>query len=297
MSADQLSLYLDLEEGQKADLEVAARAAIALTATVREIAAFIDPFSDVKLELIDSSEGSLFLNTKVRFLSAAGPKEMTLYAVLFVCLTWIGTSAVGFVVEKIEDHVWEQAFGKDFAKLSDDDKKDIADLVARAIEANAGKKPSERLYAELSQDPAVKGVAVTKDRNKKPSSIVPRSEFASRSGGAVRNERVIQRRTTRGIRKVILVSPVLVPGKRRWKFRIGKEEFGAPVHDTQFVDAVLSGKFPIVMKSNVEMTVDLEVTEELNDGHWEAMDYNVWRVLGAPVQFQGEQTSFPLDKK
>jgi hypothetical protein len=51
------------------------------------------------------------------------------------------------------------------------------------------------------------------------------------------------------------------------------------------------------MKSNVEMTVELEVTEELKSGLWITIDCNIWRVLGAPVQFQGEQASLPLDKE
>ena len=100
MPADRLSLYIDLEEGRRANVEAVSRAAIAFAELVREAAAYIDPLADVSLEFVDTTEGSIFYNTKVKFVTATGVKEITLYALILICLSWIGVQTITFLTEK-----------------------------------------------------------------------------------------------------------------------------------------------------------------------------------------------------
>ncbi|WP_210168499.1 hypothetical protein, partial [Methylobacterium sp. Leaf469] len=211
--------------------------------------------------------------------------------------TWIGHEIYDFAKGKLKDHVWEEVYGKDASSLSDKDKQEIAEIVARALKAKAGQKNSQAVFSELERDTAVKGAAVTGSTAKKPVHVVPRSEFHSRGGYGTIEEPPIRKRTTTEPMQVVLISPVLEEGTRRWKFKSGKTEFGAPVKDKAFIAAVLSGQLPIVMKSNVQMTVLLETVEEYKDKGWSPTERTVLKVLSAPSQFMNRQTTLPFDKK
>ena len=62
MSAEPISLYVDLHPGEAPDLEVVARAAIAWSEAIKEIAFLLDPSTEVRIELKSGTEGSLSLN-------------------------------------------------------------------------------------------------------------------------------------------------------------------------------------------------------------------------------------------
>ncbi|WP_163005991.1 hypothetical protein [Methylobacterium brachiatum] len=298
MSSEALSLYIELEDGKKADLEAISRASLAFAQAVREIAAFIDPFSDTKLELIDTTEGSLSLNTKIKLRTAGGHTyEITLRALVIVFATYIGAHIGDFVSENGISYVWEQLFGSQDTSISEKDKKDIVDRAAKAFESKAGERQIKQIYAELDQDPAISGVGVSKVPGARPENIVPRSEFGRRSGVAKIEEPAEKKRKNRDIVDAILVSPVLENDrKRRWRFKVGEKEFGAPVKDHFFLDAVLSGKHPLLMQGNIHMRIALETQEEFINGAWVEKDHTVWTVIGVPGQYQGPQNLLPFDE-
>ncbi len=66
MAQAPISVYLDLEAGRVADMEVVARAALAFSAAVKDLAYVIDPGLDLRIELQSGTEGSLNLNTILR---------------------------------------------------------------------------------------------------------------------------------------------------------------------------------------------------------------------------------------
>lgn len=59
-------IYLDLEEGSLADLEKVSKASIELVAAIRDLAGFIDPYLDVKVQIQSGDKGSLFLKTIIK---------------------------------------------------------------------------------------------------------------------------------------------------------------------------------------------------------------------------------------
>ena len=64
--ATPVSLYVDLEAGQKPDLEAVARAALAFASAIRETAYIFDPSMTVRVELVSGTDGSLSLNSLIR---------------------------------------------------------------------------------------------------------------------------------------------------------------------------------------------------------------------------------------
>lgn len=85
-----VSLYIDLEEGRRANLESVARAAVAFAAAVRETAFVLDPSMSVRVELVDSTEGSVSLNALIRSLGLGD--IITKKRLIALCVTSIAWS-------------------------------------------------------------------------------------------------------------------------------------------------------------------------------------------------------------
>jgi hypothetical protein len=96
------------------------------------------------------------------------------------------------------------------------------------------------------------------------------------------------RRARTSIETVTLVSPVLLPGKRRWRF-LGKEgEFGAYIKDAQFLENVLRGRSGIPMVAGIRMEVELQTIEDpIEGGAWVVRERAVLSVRRvSPPSFQ-----------
>jgi hypothetical protein len=273
--AAPISLYLDLEDGQTADLETVARAALAFSATVKEVAAFIDPFIELRVELESGTQGSLSLNSFLKNLRPMGGEELTLKAVAFVVLSWFSVHAVDWTFEKAMDAI----SGAEAKHFTPEQRKELSDIVQKAVAGRAAEPQAQQVYRELGADPAIKGVGATIESGRRPADIVPRSEFPARghvSGPATPVEGG-KRETVETVR-VVLISPVLVPGKRRWKFRSTHGEFGASIKDEKFLEEVLTGTTSIRMKAGIEMVIQLQTMQEFHRGIWENTERNVLHV-------------------
>ena len=98
----RISLYLDLVPGQKADLEVVARAALAFSAAVKEAAFILHPGMEITLELQSGTEGSLSLNTIIRWVKAtAVPDRATLRALGYLVLVWFAADVRTYGVGEV----------------------------------------------------------------------------------------------------------------------------------------------------------------------------------------------------
>ena len=83
-----ISLYLDLAEGESANIEVVAKAALAWSAAVKELAYVIDPSMEVEIELISGTEGSLDLNACLKAFAKFAEQKPKLATVIVTSLTW-----------------------------------------------------------------------------------------------------------------------------------------------------------------------------------------------------------------
>jgi hypothetical protein len=270
-----ITLYLELEEGEPADLEVVARASIAFAQVIRETAYIIDPSIDVRIGFASGTEGSLSLNSIIKAIGKKVRDPATLRAIFMAVLLYFARELRDYNIHK----AIESALGRE-EKLSQEDIDRIADAVARANKNKDADKHARQVYRELEADKTIKGVAVT-DRPGRPppENIVPRSEFLARS-----NVQVVptdpKKRTSTTRERVTLISPVLLDQTRSWKFwlpQIG--QFGARVEDQKFIRSLVSGRRKIPMRGGIQMDVVL-VTHEVNEvGVWEVNERVVKEVL------------------
>lgn len=275
-----LSLYFDLEEGQVADLEVVARAAIAWSAAIKELAFILDPALEIRVEIASGTPSSLSLNSIIRSvrdkLKRATDDPNTLRAII------IGL-AIHFGIETVDTTyslLVEKVFGKEeAARMSDEDIDRLAERLARAQEDRVAESFVQQVYREAERDPVIRGVGVTTSPGERPAVVVPRDQFAQRAGHALVREETVTRRTIPTTERVVLIKPVLVPGNRHWSLRTARGEFGFTIKDTEFVERVLSGTTAVPMVAGIEMTVDIETVEELRSGVWVPKERFVMRVV------------------
>lgn len=168
--------------------------------------------------------------------------------------------------------------------------------VLRVSGPDVAEKERQDAYQWLKRDENVNGVGVTIEKRRPPQELlVPRSEFGVRSG----REEVASTeldRTTRGSLHVVLVSPVLDMGTRRWKFATAQGEFGASIRDEKFLSQVIQGQLSVPLKAGLEMDVQLETRERLINGVWQIMERNIVEVekLSAPIGDR-QMVLFPTD--
>lgn len=292
-----LSLYLKLEPGQHADLEVVAKASISLVAIIREIARDIDPNIDVDVKIISGTEGSLGLNTLSKIRAAKKKADETAdlivdglkrkrihWLALFVAFR-ILNSGVDWSTSAIFDWLSGKDAPAATRSLSKEELHEIASDIATQIKHDIARKPTQTLFRELDRDHKIEAVGITYSPGKVPVTLIPRSDFSKYADTVAvveGEERVVTSRIG-----TTLVSPVLMTGNRRWKFRGPAGEFGAPMKDEAFLNSALNGSLGIPMQAGVVMDVDLETRETFINGVWQIESFAITKVHGwraAPLQ-------------
>lgn len=272
MAAEPITLYLDLEPGQVADLEVVARASLKFAAAIREIAFFLDPSMEVRIELESGTEGSLSINAFIRSLQDKAREHPILAAVAVFIMGWFGNYAL--------DEMADALRGKEKVEISDEQVEEIVRRLQEAQNSRVGAAEAQSVYKELQDDPAIKGVGASRVHGKKPEQIIPKSEFPARADPAILVPVVAPtRRTRERPQRLRIVSPVLLLTKeRRWRFLSEEGEFGAPVKDTDFLDDLMTGRVVLPMTGGVEIDALVETVEDFVDGVWVIREWNVLRV-------------------
>jgi len=271
-----LSLYLELEEGQNADLVVIARTSLAFAEAVREIAYIIDPSLEITIDFASGTPGSLSLNTIIKNIKKTKVPNATLKTIAFVVLGWLGNDLRAYGVGKFMDELVfpiEQRQG-----LSDSEIRRIAQALQNTLDEKIAKSPVQKIYREVERDTAIKGIGATLTPGLRPKDIVPRLQFQERSGlSPVSEEEQPQKRIRTTIERITLISPVLLPRNRSWKFYLPQiGEFGAKIRDERFLASLLSGRRRIPMRAGIQIDVELD-TGEVRVG-------NVWVVAGRSIR-------------
>jgi hypothetical protein len=276
MAEATVSLYLELEEGAVADIEVVAKAALAFSKAVKDVAYIIDPSLELRVELASGTRGSLSLNSIFRNLKKANGETITLSAIGLVVLGWFGATVSDFGKDELKDII-KNLFHQE-EQFTPAQQAQLKAIVTKAINEKAAAPHVQQVYRELERDPAIKGVGATPKAGDRPAVIVPRRQFAERAGERIVQEEANRRRTTTDRVHVALISPVLVPGDRKWRLQSAHGEFGASIKDKQFVDMALSGRLAIPLATGIEMDVQLETIEDFKEGVWVVHDRNVLHV-------------------
>lgn len=292
-----LSLYFQLKQGEYAEADVASRATIEFVSLVKQVAYFLDPDSVVDVQLISGTEGSLGQNTISRIRDAVlkageaaelvtlGLKRKRIHWLALFVAFRIANNAVDWTQSKVMDWLTGDSAPKVAATLTDDERREIAADIVAMMRQEIAKEPVRRVYRECERDDKIEGLGVAEAPKQRPRTIIPKERFYEFSEADIR-EGVDERTVTERI-GVTLISPVLLPGERRWRFRGASGEFGAPVRDTEFTRSVLSGSLGIPMQAGVALDIDLETKEARSEGVWQIEGRAVTRVHGwkaAPSQ-------------
>lgn len=269
-----LTLYLDLASGEKPDVTTAARTMLAFEDAIKEIMYVLDPSANLRIEFESGTEGSLRLNTIVRALQKRGLDKRKILALIFSVVLWLANSTGDFIYHKILDSlVAEQSISvtdQEFTSAITD---------ARQIHENGvGEKQIRQIFREIQSDKSITGIGVSTSKDSKPVSMTPRSEFEERAKEEIEVSTDVRTKTEP--KTVLLVSPVLVPGERKWRVKLDKDEFGAIIKDEKFLKEFLDGSLKIPMRSGIVLDVLLETREEKIDGVWKIKSRTVVRVTG-----------------
>jgi hypothetical protein len=144
--SDTVSLYLDLEPGKKADLEVVARVALAYVEAIKETGFILNPGMDVSLEFVSGTPGSLSLNT---VLKSVRPDPVALRAVALIILGWFASDLRTYGVTKFLDTYLPT---EQRSTLSEEDIKPITRALQQSLDGKIAKEPVNQVYRELERD-------------------------------------------------------------------------------------------------------------------------------------------------
>ncbi len=264
-----LSLYFDLKQGEKADLEVVAQAAIDWVAALRAVAQEIDPEANIRVEIVDAVEGSLSLNTVLDFLENQAAKfddgvgrhwrlkKLAIALAVFVVFTGAPT--------------YDFYFGDDTKELSEEDRKRLDELIQLTKDKPAVEERKREFFRSLEKDPSIKGVGVTEKRGRIPAVIIPSTQFAERTGLWIIDDdhEEPKKRTINQTIKVQLINPALINKPRSWRFQApGMPEFSAIMKDKRFLAALANNHLQEHLRIGIPMTLRLQIEEKNEGGIW-----------------------------
>lgn len=272
---EQLTLYLELEPGQKADLEVVGLAAAAFAEAVKEIAYILEPGLDISLEFDSGTEGSLKLNAILKTWRPLVPRKM-LYVIVATVVGWLANDARSYFVGKALDGVFVD---EEASSLSQEDVLRIARAVKDILDGKIAKEPSRQLFQQLERDEKIKSVGATHLPNQVPSSPIPRSEFANRANIVETTERELRTRIVQSTERLTLISPVLLNADRIWRFRSVLGEFGYLMKDQVFLGRLLSGRQKLPMKAGIQITAVVDTHESFEGAIWVPKQRQIISVL------------------
>lgn len=284
-----ISLYVALAPETRGDLEIISRAAIAWTEAIREAAFITDPFLEIRVELLSGTEGSINLNSRIRAIRDAVSDPKKLKAIALGIAFFFATQAVGWSVGKGFDALWDWGrtqLGFNVEALSDDEKKEIEEIVRRIVAARTTNEKAMNVYRELRKDEAVTGVGVSLTPGRAPPYVVPRSEFAERGGLFETDDEIIHRRTERDRIVLTLVAPELSGDEHKWKFIFGAKTLWAHMDDQDFKLRLAPGSNSAPrMVTGIRMDVDIETVQEMREGVWTTIEHRIIKVhsLSEPI--------------
>lgn len=269
-----LNLYLDLEKGEFADLEVVARASLAFAAAIREISYIVDPSLTIKLEFESGTEGSLSLNSIVRFIHRQVPDPVTRKVIIGSIVLWFvqetGSALLGIGISDLI---------KEDTSISEHDAELIAEKVQKILERKVGAKPVQEVFKELEKDKSIKGVGVSTRKGDRPKAIVPRSEFHERGSPAIDDAAEKDPRTRTEKMVLTLISPVLQNNGNKWRFLSKDGNIYAAIKDEKFLSDMISGRSGITMKGGIILLANVEIKEKYHDNVWEITERNILEVI------------------
>jgi hypothetical protein len=220
---ETVTLYLGLKEGQKADFEVVGLSAAAFAEAVKEISYILEPGLEVRLEFDSGTEGSLKLKAIIKSLNTPEGRRTALLSIIATIGLTLVNDVRGYGFGKLLDQFLAPEQRKE---LSEEDVTRIAQAVIDINKGKIAKVPVQEMYKQLERDSNIESVGAITKPDDKPLHPVPRSAFSEKAGIASPIETSTKTRSIPSTERLTLISPVLLPTDRVWRFRSPIGEFG-----------------------------------------------------------------------
>ena len=173
-------------------------------------------------------------------------------------------------------------------ELSDEDIARVARAVIDINEGKIAKAPVQAMYKQLERDTNIESVGATTRPDDKPVQPIPRSAFLEKAGIAPLTEISTKTRTIQSTERLTLISPVLLPNDRVWRFRSPIGEFGYFLKDEKFLNAALNGTLRLGLKKGIQITAQIETKEEFEGGVWVQKRREIIKVVRVHRQPEAE---------
>lgn len=276
MKEAQLTIFIDLKEGERIDLEVAAFAAVAWSRTIKHVGRQITPFHEWTVELEGARPGSQKIKAWLGIDGTADIKDLIRGAVINALILH-GVIVYSWTIEQVLEYLRGPDAPEEAQQLSANDLHEIATQVSEMLGKNVGRKESEEIFLTLEKDESVTGVGATSHPDGKPETVLPRSRFPA-VGGEIEKQDA-ETRTITDTAELILIRPVLANDpKRKWSFQSHYGTFGASIHDQIFLDSLSNGTLNIPMVEGIRMFVEIKILEEREGEVWRPKDRVITKV-------------------
>ena len=263
----EIILQLGLKEGRNADAAVAAESLLAWIDLARDAARAIDPFAEVRVELLGREEGSLkqilkLIDDHAALISKGADEFPYLKKAAIGLAISVATSGVStYVQEGLKAPVENVA-------LSAEDRELLVGMT-RAIQGDAhAARSAMRFYRALERDPAITRVEVRDGRSSTPLSEVDRAEFAARGGLYRTEEDPEPDETRREVWSVVLMHAPFYASTRHWGFSRDGLRFTAQMADLKFLQGIVDRTLNIGLHEGVRMNVEVEWKERREGSAW-----------------------------
>ena len=273
--SEMLGFYVAVRDGQFADLEIVASAAISWAQSIKAAAAVIYPQETIRVSLIAAEPGSSRWLARIeqsnvnKLAEEAKTKWQKVPAIIqfTIGLAVAWPTTIVPAIDYYGQQIWEVA-----RALGLDDQ-EIADATVKADTARSNpsvEAPQKQVFKTLQRDPNITGVAsgIPIGKGWKPP-LIPASQFAEADGLFSNPEPEPFERTLPLTLDVFLVTPQLVKEPKTWRFRQeGLPPFGAVMRDKVFLAALDRNEIRESMRTNIPMKIKIEVRQRLIDGEW-----------------------------
>jgi hypothetical protein len=263
----EIVLQLGLVEGRNADAAVAAESLLAWIDLARDAARAIDPYADVRVELLGREEGSLrqllrLVDDHAKAISD-GADEFPYLKKAAIGLA-IATATAGlttFVEQTLQPAAQP-------VSLSDADRELLRGMTEAVKEDTEVSRSTMRFYRALERDPAVTNVVVKTARGGAPLVVVDRSEFAMRGGLYSPEAEPAPEEVKHETWSVVLMHAPFYASTRHWGFSRDGLRFSAKMTDLEFLQAIVDRTVPISLHEGVRMEVLVEWRERFEGKAW-----------------------------
>jgi hypothetical protein len=250
---------------------------------------------DVRLEFDSGTEGSLKLKAVLKSLKTPAGRRAALLSIIGTIGVALVNDATSYGVEKALDHFFTSEQRKE---LSDEDIERIAKAVVDVNNGKIAKAPVQQMYKQLERDENIESVGAITKPDDKPIEPIPRSSFSEKAGIGVTVEISTQARTITSTERLTLISPVLLPTDRMWRFRSPIGEFGYVVKDEKFLNDVLHGRLRLALKQGIQITAQIDTKEEFEGAVWVPKRREITKVVRVHKKAEtGELFAQPRQRK